>query len=227
VEGETDYEKAISQIGTAGEAGSGSLPIAIDLEAVLRRKIGVRRIGFAEVGAVLESVEKQREAAAGEAASKQMVGKRVELGKKIVGIGVYEAEKELVAAEAALDKEFGGKIRGNAVAAEAARELNRAVKSVEKEFGEAIKKESRPVRTTGLVLPRLSLQDQLSELELISEGLDKGTFNGRQKKTIISEIIGIEAVAARENAGGSVENADARALRDRKIRDIKGKLNIK
>ena len=225
---ETEYEKAVSLIGAAGAAQAELAPVAIDLDEVLARGIDIRRVGYAEVRGLLESLEAKKAETEVETASKQqMTQKRVELGKQLVGSGVSKAARGLGAAAGLLEKELGGSKAG-AAAASAARGLGRAVRSVEDEFREAIKRDVKKVRPNGLVMPTLSLQDQLSELDRIEAGLDRGVFDSGQMKTIISEIAGLGAAAEREDAGGMSDDLKGLvALRDRKISDIKGKLNIK
>lgn len=224
----TEYEKAASRIGTAGAAQAGSAPIAIDLDDVLAKRIDIRRVDYAEVQRLLELIEAKKAAEEAEAASKQRVQKNVEIGKKLMNRGVTEAEKELGRAAGLLEKEFGESSKGRAIAAKAAMELGRVARSVEKEFGEVVKRDSTKVKANGLVMPGLSLQDQLSELEQIDAGLDKGAFDAGQKKTIISEILGLEATAAKEGASFAGEDQKGLVeLRAQRIRDIKSKLNIK
>ena len=215
----SDYEKAVSLIGTAGVA---SAPIAIDLEEVLANRMNIRRIGYSEVSGLLEIIEARK--AEGEGTSKEMVQKRVERGKQFFGKEVSEAGKELGKVEEILGKELGGSAMVNS----AARELEAVAKSVETEFEEFVRRNMGKPKASGLVLPRLSLPDQLSELEQISAGLDRGTFNAGQRKTIVSEIVGLDAVASKEGARFISDDVNGLAdLRSRRIRDIKGKLNIK
>ena len=224
----TDYENALAIIGTAGASQVGLGRVAIDLDEVLSNRISIRRVDYAEVRGLLDSLEAKKAEEAAEASSKQKVQKDVELGRRIVGRGVSGAEKGLGMAASLLGKEFGESSKGRAIAAGAARGLSRAVRSVEKEFGKAVQRDSGKVGANALVMPRLSLQDQLSELEKIDEGLGGGAFSEDQKKMIVSEIEGMDAIAHKEDASGAVEDQkELVALRARRISDIKSKLNIK
>jgi hypothetical protein len=224
----TDYENALAIIGAAGAAQAGLGRVAIDLDEVLSKRISIKRVDYAEVRGLLDLIETKKAEEEAEASSKQKVQKDVDVGRRIFGRGISGAEKGLGRAAALVRKEFGESSGGRAIAESAARELNRSVKSVEKEFGEAVQRDSGKVGANGLVMPRLSLQDQLSELEKISEGLDRGAFNEDQKKMIASEIAGMDAISAKEDAGGQDENLkELVALRARRISDIKSKLNIK
>lgn len=226
MDGGTDYEKAVSRIGSAA-AGPEHGPVAIDLEGVFANKMSIKRIDYAEVGGLLEAIEAKKAEEGGQPAPKQKVQEGMAIGRRIAEIGISDAEAELGRVAGFLGKEFG-KAEGNASVARAADELRRAVKSVEKEFGEAIKRDAGKAGGKGLVMPRLSPQDQLSELEQIGAGLDSGTFSGEQVKTIIDEISGMDAAAAKEDTGAmSGELKGLVALRNQKIKDIKGKLNIK
>lgn len=223
---ETEYEKAVARIGVAGAAQAGPAQVEIDLDEVLSKGIAIRRVDYAEVRGLLESIEAKRTETAVEAASKQQVAqKRMEEGKRLVGGGISRAERKLRAAAGLLERRFGG---SGAAAANAAKGLGRAARSVEAEFGQSVKREVKTVSPSGLVLPTLSLQDQLSELDQIEAGLDKGVFDSEQKKTIVSEVVGLDAVAAKEVTEGMGDDAKGLiSLRDYKIRDIKHKLNIK
>jgi hypothetical protein len=224
----TEYEKALSVIGTAGASQEGLGRVAIDLDEVLSKRISIRRVDYAEVRGLLDSIEAKKAEEEAEASSKQKVQKDVAMGRRIVGRGVSGAERELGRAAAMVGKEFGESSVGRAIAAGAARGLNRAVKSVEKEFGKAVQRDRKKVGANALVMPRLSLQDQLSELDKIDEGLGSGAFNEDQKRMIASEIAGLDALSSREDAGAAGDDLkELVALRARRISDIKSKLNIK
>ncbi len=224
----TDYEKAVSRIGPAAAAQAELAPVAIDLEGVLAKGMGIRRVDYAEVRGLLESIEAKKAETAVETASKQQTAqKRMELGKRLVGKGVSGAERGLGMAAGLVGKGLGRSGAG-AAAAEAARGLGRAARSVDEEFRRAITRDVKKAGPNGLVMPGLSLQDQLSELEQIEAGLDRGAFDSEQTKTIISEIVGLDAAAAKEDTSGMSDDLKELAtIRGRKIRDIKSKLNIK
>jgi hypothetical protein len=223
----TDYEKAVSLIDSAGAAQAEAVTVAIDLEGVFANKMGIRTIDYAEVGGLLESLEAKKVETASQPASKQKVQESMALGRRIVSTGISGLGTGLGRAAGLLGKGFG-EAEGSAIASEAAEELGRIVKSVGREFGEAMTREARKTGTSGLVLPGLSLQDQLSELEQIGEGIDGGTFNSGQMETVISEIKGLDEASKGEDTGRmSEEDRKLAELRKRKLKDIKGKLNIK
>jgi hypothetical protein len=223
---ETDYEKAVSLIGAAPQAGPGQ--VTIDLGTVLADKIGIRRADYSEVAGLLESLEAKQAGETGDITSKLGVQKNVERGKRIFGKGVSGAESGFGRAASLFGKGFGESSRGIEIAAGAARGLGRAAKSVEKEFAEAVRRNPPKVGPAGLVLPRLSLQDQLSELEKIGAGIDGGAFSADQMRTIANEIAGLDAAVSKEDASSAPEDLkEPIALRASRLRDIKGKLNIK
>jgi hypothetical protein len=75
------------------------------------------------------------------------------------------------------------------------------------------------------VLPTLSLQDQISELEKISEGLDEQVFSDEQLKIIKDEVYGLrdrikgEKISATDEFQKSLIN-----LRNQKINEVIKKL---
>ena len=76
---------------------------------------------------------------------------------------------------------------------DAEKELGMAVSSIGKEVMTDIKDISMPsVRKNKLVLVYLSTEDQISELEKISLGLDQNVFNKEQLNTINDEIKGLK-----------------------------------
>ncbi len=87
-------------------------------------------------------------------------------------------------------------------------------KSVERKLQE--QKERKQMK--GLVLPTLSINDQLSDLEKINEGLDEGVFNEEQLEIIRLEANGL----ARLIAEGKQANApsDLAELRNRLLKEI-------
>ena len=72
-----------------------------------------------------------------------------------------------------------------------ANEIKNLIGSIGKEFEKNIKKETERIKGEKLVLPSLSLQDQISELEKISEGLDEQVFSDEQLKIIKEEVYGL------------------------------------
>lgn len=81
------------------------------------------------------------------------------------------------------------------------------------------------VDTKALILANLSLQDQLTELEKISLGIDKSIFNSSQLEIIKYEIRGLNA--ARKLASEQNLDKGLVQLRDARLKEVINKLGIK
>jgi len=107
----------------------------------------------------------------------------------------------------------------------AANEIKNVIGSIGKEFEKNIKRETERIKGEKLVLPTLSLQDQISELEKISEGLDEQVFSDEQLKIIKDEVYGLrdkikgEKISAADEFQKSLIN-----LRNQKINEVIKKL---
>jgi len=86
------------------------------------------------------------------------------------------------------------------------------------EISNVIKEEKEKAKTKGLVLPTLSINDQISDLEKISEGLKEHAFTKEQIDIIVLEANGL----ARLIAQGKQPNVptDLAELRNRLLKEI-------
>ena len=86
------------------------------------------------------------------------------------------------------------------------------------EISKVIKEEKEKAKTKGLVLPTLSINDQISDLEKISEGLKEHAFTKEQIDIIVLEANGL----ARLIAQGKQPNVptDLAELRNRLLKEI-------
>lgn len=75
----------------------------------------------------------------------------------------------------------------------------------------------------GLVLPGLSLPDQIGELERISAGIDGKSFTEAQIATIKVEVEGLRKAKAEPSEGFQKELA---AMRDRRLAEVSSKLGL-
>lgn len=117
--------------------------------------------------------------------------------------------------------EIGGEMQG------AASKLKEMTGGISKEFAESVSKEVEKAKEEGLIMPTLSLQDQLSDLEKIEEGLGAGVFDKDQIKIIVQEVTALSSIAAHEGAGSfGEEQGDTVLMRNQKIKEIKDRLNI-
>jgi len=82
------------------------------------------------------------------------------------------------------------------------------------------------VRDSGdkLVLPTLSLQDQISELEKISVGLDSSSFSPEELKIIRMEVVGL--MKRKRPAPSDEFQRNLASMRDVRLKDVSRKLGL-
>jgi len=107
----------------------------------------------------------------------------------------------------------------------AANEIKNVIGSIGREFEKSIKRETERIKGEKLVLPTLSLQDQISELEKISEGLDEHVFSDEQIKIIKDEVYGLRDKVKSERISAADEFQKSLIdLRKQKINEVIKKL---
>ncbi len=92
------------------------------------------------------------------------------------------------------------------------------IAKVSKDIEEAINKQREERMFKGLVLPKLSLSDQISDLEKIKEGLEERVFDEKHLKIIKLETEGLSKLIAQ----GRQPNAptDLAELRNRLLKEV-------
>ncbi|MGC9099212.1 MAG: hypothetical protein ACP5HW_01535 [Candidatus Micrarchaeia archaeon] len=107
----------------------------------------------------------------------------------------------------------------------AAEEIKEVIGSIGKEFEKNIKRETGRIKGEKLVLPTLSLQDQISELEKISEGIDENVFTEEQMKIVKEEVTGLKDKVKMEKTAPTDEfQKSLISLRNQKIEEVLGKI---
>jgi len=111
---------------------------------------------------------------------------------------------------------------------QAANKLMGMAGGVGKEFEEMIEKDIEEARESKLIMPKLSLQDQVSDLEKVQEGITEGSFGKEQVNIITKEIKALDRIASREDISKlSDDQKELAAMRNQKVKEIKSGLNIK
>ncbi|MEM0094310.1 MAG: hypothetical protein QXV17_00800 [Candidatus Micrarchaeaceae archaeon] len=111
-------------------------------------------------------------------------------------------------------------------AAKAAEEIRKLVGKASAEFEESMLHEIRKVKVGKLILPTLSLQDQLSELEKINEGLDENVFNDEQLKVIRQEVFGLaETLRYEKPKSLDAFQASLAAMRAKRLEEAEARLS--
>jgi len=107
----------------------------------------------------------------------------------------------------------------------AAREIGGIVGGAGKELEGMIQESIAKAKAKKLILPNLSVQDQIHELEGISDGIDQKVFDSEQLKIIRQEIDGIKEIGkALKGVEIEASQREMVALRDKLVADVGNKL---
>ncbi len=196
-----DYEKVIVQVDAAPEPSEKS-SISIDLSTAFDNSIEVKELKYDDVSAFIDSVAEgaKKAEAAPEAKPKPAVQVQAAAPK-------HDVQREMEVAATKLRGMIGG----------AGKELE---KTVTKEF-------AKP-KETKLVMPTLSTQDQLADLEKIQDGIEGNLFTKDQMDIIIQEVQELSKnPASKETGGMSDEEKEVALMRDQKVKEIKVRLHLK
>ncbi len=194
---ETEYESSASLVDSI-EAARGSEQATIDISEVFANRLAIRTLKYAEADQMLEKGDLRRAEA---------VQEQVQQPKTQIRVTKQEVSAERESAASRLRSMVGG---------------------AGKELAESVSTRVETAKEAQLVMPKLSLQDQLSDLEKIREGLDENVFDKEQISIIREEIGGMSQILAREDA--STMGSEQRELvqaRNQRVKEIKGRLNIK
>lgn len=73
-----------------------------------------------------------------------------------------------------------------------------------------------------LVLPTLSIHDQISELERIGEAIEEGVLDETHKSIVMTEVYGLRDLTYRDNTAANGNDADISAieLRNRRLEEV-------
>ncbi len=121
--------------------------------------------------------------------------------------------------------EGAGKEVANQEVEEAAKAITNIVGIATKKVEEDVTKEFTRIRKGKLLLPTLSLQDQINELTSISEGLDENVFDSWHMDIIKYEVSGLTEYVKYEKTKETDEfNKMLIKLRDSKLDEVNEKL---
>jgi hypothetical protein len=110
---------------------------------------------------------------------------------------------------------------------EATKEIKNIVGSAGKEFERTVKKEIKNIRGGKLILPSLSLQDQISDLEKMSEGIDEHVFTEEQLNMIRYEVNGLaDKIKFEKPIGKGDFQMSLIALRNKKLTEVLKKVSV-
>ena len=108
----------------------------------------------------------------------------------------------------------------DAYAESAAKELRKAVPQKARQQNDVA--QAQKSTTHGMVMPSLSLADQIAELDRIGLGLDGNVFNSEQLKLIGMELKALKISSMNEDVAKT--DANLVAIRDKKLKEAEGRL---
>jgi hypothetical protein len=193
-----DYDKIIEMVDAEGAQPSDA-SVSIDLSSAFADEIEVKELKYSDVSAIVEGVEPRKDSVP------EMRQQQPEV-QAPVAVPKHETSKDMEGAAGVLKGITGG----------AGNELEETVtKEVEKKKGEE------------LVMPSLSVQDQLADLEKIAEGIKEKAFDKEQLKIISQEVAALSSEAGKGREGLGDEQLEIVMLRDHKVKEITGKLHLR
>ncbi|MCL5239006.1 MAG: hypothetical protein M1286_00835 [Candidatus Marsarchaeota archaeon] len=197
-----NYQKTVLLVDSI-DATRGSESAVIDVSEIFANSFELKRLSYSDVNQLIERSEKgtapRTEAVQAMPAQQPSLQPRLQVAKHDT----------------------------TADAAGAAARLRSMAGSVGKEFASGVTAKVEEAEEANLVLPKLSVQDQLSDLEKMKEGIDEHVFGAEQLKIIGEEMKGMSRISANEDT--SRMPADQRELvlmRNQRVKEIKGRLNI-
>ncbi len=202
---QSEYQKIVAIVDSK-DTRFGAASETIDVPSVLANRLGTKRLDYEKVSAQLEKDES---------------GRRVEPSKEtVVEAKTQGAQKQQ---QLTVPKHGTAQERQGAAAG-----LKKIVGNIGKELEEGISEKFEGIGESGLVMPTLSIQDQLADLEKIGQGLQEGSFTKKQTEVIVREIKWLLHAAAHEDLSKLSESQrDFVQMRDQKVKEIKIRLNIK
>lgn len=197
-----EYQQVVSLVDSIASASTEE-STSIDVGEVFLHRLPIKEIGYAEADKMFEKGALSRPAP-----QEAPIQPSVQQPKPQVQVQVpkHEVRKETEGAAAGLRRLMGG---------------------AGKEYAESVTREEKE-KEEQLVMPKLSVQDQLSDLEKIKEGIDENVFDKEQLGIIVEEVSGMSKIAAREDTNRmSADQRELVLMRNQRIKEIKGRLNIK
>ncbi len=181
----TTYQEAIRLITESEEGGRvGELSVGND---ALEKAQEVKKQAYGDVLEDVEKAEGIRVRVKPEAAKEAKEKQQAEIQTQAAHAGKEkEAQKPAPGIKRVIRNEEYRK-----ETEKAAGKLEQRFRNIGEEFEGNIEKFSEKVNTSGLVLPKLSLQDQINDLQKISEGLDENAFGEDELNVINDEIAGL------------------------------------
>ena len=251
---ELDYKSAVEYIGTQ-DASQARQSTTVDINGVLASKLDIRSLTTADINGMLDRLDLRRvETSArttvlprmqepalqqveqfgrkGENMAKAIGGMVKSLGKGIEEIKIQPAAQPKAQEPAATSPEAAqtapeGYRPMDEERRKAAKGLGGIVKSIGKEFEQAVSRKTEQAGAEALMMPKLSLSDQIHDLKMIDEGLDQGIFDPDYLEVINAEISNLYSVVISEKPEGTdPDQTELRRIRDSLCKSAYNKLNF-
>ncbi len=211
-----DYQKAVSLVDTI-DTSHGPESAQIDMSDVFANRLQLKKLSYADVGQLIERGEKgtayKPEAAQAPQPAQQAHAQPAPQRPQ----PQPQPQPAPRVPKHELSKDMNG----------AAERLRSMVGGAGKEFATDVSTKIEEAKEANLVLPKLSLQDQISDLDKMKEGIDEHVFDAEQLHIIEEEVDGMERISTRESK--STLNDEQRELvimRNQRLKELKGRLNI-
>jgi len=209
---DTDYT-TVAQALDAIEQGSEQKMLVVDPNQALAEQVKISGYDYdsacRQIGGIENVVALEQQAAIQKQQMVPSVNVTQTAGQIRQRIGDVELQKKI----GVLDKEM----------LDAAKDVGRLVGSASKGFEQMMQERISRIQAKKLVLPNLSIQDQMHELEGILDALDQNALDLEQLKIVRLEVAGVVSSRQREKPQDDAQRALI-AARDKLLSDIGNRL---
>lgn len=209
-----DYDKIAADVDAIDNAATQER-VTIDISATLANRIEIKNVGYDEMDRMLESMEtrKAEVASAQETAQPQTVTQQ-------------PAAQPLAPAPASQTPRVP-QIQVGKEMESAGKRLRDMMGNAGKEFEQSVSQHVEEEKEKNLAMPKLSLHDQVDDLEKIEEGLNENVFDPEQLRVIGEEVGALDKIAARQDTSKAPDDQrELLVVREQKVKEIKARLNI-
>jgi len=209
---DTDYT-TVAQALDAIEQGSEQKMLVVDPNQALAEQVKISGYDYDSACSQIGSIENVMTLEQQAAMQKQQIVPSVNVTQTASQIRQKIGDVELQKKIGVLDKEM----------LDAAKDVGRMVGSASKGFEQMMQERISKIQTKKLVLPNLSIQDQMHELEGILDALDQNALDLEQLKIVRLEVAGVASSRQRERPQDDAQRALI-AARDKLLSDIGNRL---
>jgi hypothetical protein len=198
LEDSADYQQAVALVDMI-DSNPGLDSVPVDIGAAFSSRLDMKLIKYSQATQMLASIPGLKVEPVQEAQPQPQPKPQVQVPK-------HELKKEMNVAAAKLGGMAG---------------------SAGKEFQQGVVKKAETIDESKLVMPKLSVPDQLSDLEKMSEGMSEGVFDKEQLKIIAQELNGLLHIAASESTSGMSDDLrELILIRNQRVKELITKLNM-